>query len=381
MFFLGCRDQQPGTFAGCLGETNPTFDQQNDIILIMTVLVLTPLAVEYAAVVRQLTGNREVIFHDQAAYEQVLFQGKHHTYTMVLREPGMRNTEMALATEKAIQRFQPQIVLLVGIAGGVKDVQIGDVLIGRKAYGYESGKEDADGFKARPAVESFSGDLLARAQALSRTDDWKKRTNDGAVSAKVFMGPIAAGEKVVADINNPTFQRIKTHYNDTLGLEMEAIGFATAVQPHRNLHALVIRGISDMCEGKAETDQHNWQPIAAERAAAFAFELLWMLDAAPFIQHATKRASQTGPITPAPNMKFQQDMRQRISKGDIGNALKMMLAHTEQSNMEAHSQLVLLSDRLEGLGRRTRLGTISNADAGVERGQIVMGVLELVNIL
>jgi nucleoside phosphorylase len=253
----------------------------------MTVLILTPLPLEYHAVIKHITGERETIFKDQAAYEVGKFRGKHHAYTIVVREPGMKNVDMALATEKAIRTFKPQIAFLIGVAGGVKDVKIGDLLIAQKAYGYESGKEDADGYKSRPAVESFSGELLARAQALSRLDEWKKRTADGAPEAKVFIGPIAAGDKVVAGTNNPTFQRLKTHYNDTLGLEMEAIGFATAAQAHRDVHALIIRGISDLCAGKAETDKHNWQPIAAERAAGFGFELLWQLNASSFIQTDT----------------------------------------------------------------------------------------------
>lgn len=256
-------------------------------MLEMTVLILTPLPLEYAAVIKHLASERETIFKDQAAYEVGQFLGKHHAYTVVVREPGMKNIDMALATEKAIQAFKPQIALLIGIAGGVKDVRIGDLLIAKKAYGYESGKEDADGYKSRPAVESFSAELLARAQALSRLNDWKKRTTDGAPEAKVFIGPIASRDKVVAGIDNPTFQRLKTHYNDTLGLEMEAIGFATAAQAHRDVHSLVIRGISDLCAGKAETDKQNWQPVAAERAAGFGFELLWQLDASSFIQTNT----------------------------------------------------------------------------------------------
>lgn len=258
----------------------------------MTVLILTPLPLEYDAVIKHITGERETIFKNQAAYEVGQFLGKHHTYTIVVREPGMKNIDMALATEKAIQAFKPQIVLLIGIAGGVKDVRIGDVLIAQKAYGYESGKEDADGYKSRPAVESFSAELLARAQALSRVDDWKKRTTDGAPAAKVFLGPIAAGDKVVAGTDNPTFQRLKNHYNDTLGLEMEAIGFATAAQAHRDVHSLVIRGISDLCAEKAETDKLNWQTIAAERAAGFGLELLWQLDASSFIQTNTMELNE-----------------------------------------------------------------------------------------
>jgi hypothetical protein len=71
----------------------------------------------------------------------------------------------------------------------VKDVRIADVLIATKAYSYEAGKEDADGFKARPSAESFSADLLAFAQIISRSPDWKKRTADQAAGAQVFMGP------------------------------------------------------------------------------------------------------------------------------------------------------------------------------------------------
>ncbi|MBK8967065.1 MAG: 5'-methylthioadenosine/S-adenosylhomocysteine nucleosidase [Saprospiraceae bacterium] len=249
----------------------------------MKTLIITPLPVEFDAVCNQLHAARKTCFVGQEGYEETTFDGLFHRYTILLREPGMKNVEMALATEKAIQHFKPDLVLLIGIAGGVKDVAIGDILVARKVYGYESGKEDADGFKARPAVESFSGELLARAQALSRRPDWKKRTGDGAEGARVFLGPIAAGDKVVAGVDNPSYQRIKTHYNDTLALEMEAIGFATALQGHRAIHGLVIRGISDLCAGKSITDQQNWQAVAAQRAAAFAFELLFQLDASSFI--------------------------------------------------------------------------------------------------
>ncbi len=249
----------------------------------MTVLILTPLALEYDAVSSMLLGAKETVIKEGAVYDVRSFAGEHHTYKVVLREPGMRNTEMALATDQAIRQFKPQIALLVGIAGGVKDVRIGDVLIANKAYGYESGKEDIDGFKARPVVESFSRDLLAQAQLLRRSSDWKKRTSDAATDAKIFIAPIAAGEKVVADINNASFQHIKAHLNDTLGLEMEAIGFATALQGHRHVHGIAIRGISDLCAGKAETDKQDWQPLAAERAAAVALELLYEMDCSTFI--------------------------------------------------------------------------------------------------
>lgn len=247
------------------------------------VLILTPLPLEYDAVVKHLTGARNPTIRDAAAYEMGTFIGKHHTYSVAVREPGMKNVDMALATEKAIQHIKPQIVLLIGIAGSVKDVRIGDVVIAGSAFNYESGKETESGFLARPAEYHFSEDLLAHAQVLSRSQAWKKRTSDGAPEATVLIGPIASGDKVVAGTDNPTFERIKQNLSHIKALEMEAGGFGRTVQSHRHLHALVIRGISDMCAGKAETDQQNWQPIAAERAAAVGFELLDEMDCSSFI--------------------------------------------------------------------------------------------------
>jgi nucleoside phosphorylase len=249
----------------------------------MKVLILTPLPLEYDAVVKHLTGERESFVRDTAAYVMGTFLGKHHKYSVVICEPGMKNIDMALATEKAIREFQPQIVLLVGIAGGVKDVQIGDVIIASSAFIYDAGKESESGFQPRPAEYVFSENLLAYAKLVSREPDWKKRTSDGAPDATVLIGPIAAGDKVVADVNNPTYQRIKQNLSHIKALEMEAAGFGRTIQSHRALHALVIRGISDMCEDKAETDKQNWQPVAADRAAAVAFELLYGLNASTFI--------------------------------------------------------------------------------------------------
>jgi nucleoside phosphorylase len=252
------------------------------------VLMLTPLQLEYNRVRRFLTEIEEPYYQGNAAYEVGRFVGKHHSYRVVLCQPGMYNTDMALATERAISQFKPQLAFLIGIAGGVKDVSIADVVIADKIYSYESGKEDGDGqFKARPEVGAMSEHLLARCQHLERQGNWKQRCLDGAHNAHIVIGPIAAGDKVVASSDNPTFQRIKTYLNDTKALEMEAYGFAQALAPHRQIHGLVIRGISDLCEGKAHTDQQNWQPVAADHAAAVAFTLLESLDATEFITYNT----------------------------------------------------------------------------------------------
>jgi nucleoside phosphorylase len=343
------------------------------------VLILTPLPVEYDAVSLFLTGDRTNTFHGTANYEHGNFVGNHHQYSIVIREPGMKNVDMALATEKAIQYFEPNIVMLIGIAGGVKDVRIGDVLVAKKAYGYESGKEDVDGFKARPAVESFSGELLARAQALSRSSDWKKRLADGAPEAKVFIGPIAAGDKVIAGVDNPTFKRLKLHFNDTLALEMEAIGFATALQEHRQVHGMVIRGISDLCEGKSETDKQDWQPVAAQRAAAFAFELLWELDAGKWLPI---QASPTNTISiEETNLSEEQkaSINKLITIGRTEEAFKKLKEFAPQCQAEFQKETLQLTDRWNTFLRKSRMGLLTHDNAVVERNQIMAALIHLID--
>ena len=47
--------------------------------------LLTPLPLEYDAVSQHLTGKRETMIEEAAAYEVGNFVGKYHTYAVVVR--------------------------------------------------------------------------------------------------------------------------------------------------------------------------------------------------------------------------------------------------------------------------------------------------------
>lgn len=241
------------------------------------VVILTPLASERRAVAQHLTELRQEFFENDL-YETGYFKGLHHEYVITLRETGPKNTQIALATQKAIRLFHPTLLLLTGIAGGVKDVRIGDLVVGTRAYGYESGKETDDGPLSRPDVLPFSKELIEVARMVGRAAHWRQRSTDKAPDAAVLFGPIASGDKVIASTASPLYHYLKRHFNDTLALEMESIGFAQAAAPHRNVFALNIRGISDLLDHKSEGDETARQQMAAERAAAFVFELLYILN-------------------------------------------------------------------------------------------------------
>ena len=74
---------------------------------------------------------------------------------------------MKLKVNEAISSLSPKYVFLAGIAGGIKDPKIGDIVIGTKAYFYEGGKETNKGFVARPRIiENKSHELLKIANSI-----------------------------------------------------------------------------------------------------------------------------------------------------------------------------------------------------------------------
>src|SRR5258705_6383344 len=137
-------------------------------------VILTAIPEEFRAVVAHLLNPAEVRHEDGNIYEVGLFHGE-RDWAVAIADVGVGNTECAIETERAIKFFKPNVVMFVGIAGGIKDVVLGDVVIADKAYGYETGKEARQGFFTRPEVGRSTYAILQRAKAIARKDDWKNR--------------------------------------------------------------------------------------------------------------------------------------------------------------------------------------------------------------
>ena len=192
----------------------------------------------------------------------------------------MHNVAAAVETERMVAHFKPLAVMLSGVAGGIKDVRLGDVVAATKIYAYEAGKDEAS-FKPRPEIGESTYALVQRARAVARDGAWASRIMGDSPQAtpKAFVGPMAAGEKIVGDTLSPSYSLIRQHYGDALAVEMEGYGFLhAAFMNNGQAPALVVRGISDLIKGKEEADQSGSQPRAAAHAAAFAFEVLANLD-------------------------------------------------------------------------------------------------------
>jgi nucleoside phosphorylase len=236
-----------------------------------TAVILTALEVETRAVLRQL-GH----FTNEVVSGTGFFKGQFEGWDVAVAEVGAGNVSAAAIAVRALEHYKPNVALFVGVAGGVKDVVIGDVVVGTKIYGYESGKDTASGFKMRPDVMNTAHDLEQRARVLRQHEDWKKRL-DPAIKHKapdVFVGAIAAGEKVVASKRAATARLIREHYGDALAVEMEGRGFLEGVHISHPVQGCVVRGISDLLSGKTNADKAGSQERAADAVSAVAFEIL-----------------------------------------------------------------------------------------------------------
>lgn len=241
-------------------------------------IMLTALEAETRAVLRHIPEWAE-----ESVYGTVFYRGEFEGWDIAIAEVGAGNNQAAVIAERGIRHFEPRVALFVGIAGGIKDVKLGDVVVASKVYGYERGKEDKEGFKARGDSHPADHALEQRARAMRLKTDWKKRldarfSNDG---ARIYVAPIAAGEKVVATTRGTIAALLREHYGDAVAIEMEGRGFFEGVHINASVQGCVIRGISDLLDDKPGADAAGSQERAADAASAVAFEMLSTLDPEP----------------------------------------------------------------------------------------------------
>ena len=240
-----------------------------------TAVVLTALELEHSAVVDLLSRPLAERIERGLVFEVGVFAGRTN-WTVAVAQAGPGNPSAGILLERAAATFAPQVALFVGIAGGRKDVQHGDVVVADAVYDYESGKDAIDGYWPRIKTAAPSFGLLQRAQQVARDGNWVERIVSGPPARRpsAFVKPVAAGGKVVAHDRSATERLLSGVCGDALAVDMESYGFLRGAYVNEGLASLVVRGISDLLSDKSAANDRRWQVPAARHAAAFAFEVL-----------------------------------------------------------------------------------------------------------
>lgn len=256
------------------------------------VVVLTVIPIE-------LQAARAALGLGEASYRT--FPGGTHYYTGTFESQrlghrcsvalgciGMAgNIGAAGATADAIRVFRPQVLLLMGIAAGMRGkIKIGEVVFSERVVGYESaalvaGPEGSQALQPRPTMPEPSHRLIQdvtfynpQAERLNQRFDTiggsfpvapagqeEQYQKHVAASIGARSTTIASGEKL---LRTPEFLRdIREHQHGRTDTgEMEAVGFAQTCNRER-VDWLVIRGISDFGDEFKDDSFHRFASYAA----------------------------------------------------------------------------------------------------------------------
>lgn len=223
----------------------------------------------------------------QTDYYKGTFTTKKGKITVILAKTDQTNVNAGIETERAINYYNPNYIFFSGVAGGLKDVNIGDIVIGQDVYGYERGKaasEKVDGepisvYKVRPKFGASSYALERAATNFAFSDVWQataEKLNNSKFgdSVSVYTGTIAAGEKVDADEISELHKFLQIHCSHALAVEMEGLGFLEACRAYPQIQTLLLRGISDLVKDKEGADNSGSQEYASANVAKFLYDFI-----------------------------------------------------------------------------------------------------------
>ncbi len=237
--------------------------------------IITTVDVEHQEALRAfgLKSSDRVRIASRVYWFGHLAIGNGEYYKIVLSQsPDMANVDAALITSDTIRDWNPEALLLIGIAGSAdKDVKLGDIVIGRDIYYYERGKFTAGKRLPEPVIYRVDATLLSNIHSLPLSAIPRRKRPDGKMTRPdIHFGVIASGEKVIADKN--LRDSLHDDHRKVLAIEMEGYGFSAAVwQCFEKKRHIVIRTICDHSDRKKGD---NWQPYAAKIVSIYSKNFL-----------------------------------------------------------------------------------------------------------
>ena len=265
------------------------------------VAIITILEEEYEAVlgllsrVRQVVGSADLDNQHAWVVGEVNVPTSPFPYTVALAMSPRAGTNAAvIATKNTIRAFDPRCILVVGVAGGLADTRLGDVVVADRICAYEYGKID-HGFHPRHDLDSPADAAIASAARTlpARYPNWYTELASGSpitISPRIKVGKVASGDKVVDDTTDEFFVSVMKSREKLQAVEMEGAGAAAAIQDAREMQQAVsfsmIRGICDLPrqggsqpgsgpDKSAQTEiRDSWKATAAAAAAVAAIQLI-----------------------------------------------------------------------------------------------------------
>jgi len=187
------------------------------------------------------------------------YQGLLNGKEVILTKSGIGKVAAAVATTLLLERFQPDVVINTGSAGGFnKELSVGDIVISTEvrfhdvdltAFGYEIGQ-----MAQLPAAFEADKKLIDVAQNAAQTIN----------GLKIIQGLICTGDIFMADPQKAEIAR--NNFPSMAACEMEAASVAQVCHQFA-VPFVIIRSLSDIAGKKSELSFEELLPIAAKNAS------------------------------------------------------------------------------------------------------------------
>ncbi|MCR9100279.1 MAG: 5'-methylthioadenosine/S-adenosylhomocysteine nucleosidase [bacterium] len=242
----------------------------------VNVLVLAPLMVEYLGIRSMLASVQDFIDpKTNIGYSVGYLKGVSNEVRIALRKCGKGRLAVSEGVREGLDLFKPELLVLFGTAGGLRKVEIGDIVVGTAGYDYESGQVGDNHFFSRPMGLPANRLWIEKAEQQALQKTWMLDLPASiASSPNVFFGPVASGDKVLQSNTAPLAKMLRERFNDAIALEMESYAFLYAASKHLTIDTLMIRGISDRLGDKVDANANNSRELAVTNAAVFLKYLL-----------------------------------------------------------------------------------------------------------
>jgi nucleoside phosphorylase len=204
--------------------------------------------------------------------------GTSSVYRIVVTLLGKGRVPSALATQKAITRWRPHNVIVVGIAGGVASngVSLGDVLVADQIVDYAEQKAERRSNEVRYKAYPIHSHLVNFARTFNDGSWMRSITTErpDAGTTRRHIGPVASGDTVIA--YRKVLDAHKDVWTQMIGTEMEAGGAAAATfHEVDSARFFMVRGVSDLADGRKNSARVKvWRSYACDVAASYTIALL-----------------------------------------------------------------------------------------------------------
>ena len=205
-------------------------------------LILCAMKEEVSEIIEKIDVTEKYSFFNMEFYRGI-FCGKHEA---VVGMTGVGKVMAAIVTQKLIDVFSPKRIIFAGIAGCLRDnIDIGDIVISTDTMQHDM-DASALGFKKGEIPYTGIRAIEADPKMIDIAKSFKPE------NCKIVLGRILTGDCFVSTSSKEE-RNFLTQEMEGIAVEMEGAAAALTAKMN-NIPFLIIRIISDRCDGKAPED-------------------------------------------------------------------------------------------------------------------------------